>query len=174
MLIIDDNLKSLMIQHLIVENPEKNFDNNSISLSLDNTIIRFIGNETNEIIYGDDFPEELYIQEELKSSEYLILKPKEGVLACSKEFVKMPLGYFGLLQTKGSLARLLVTIHCCDSQIDPGFEGKITFEIINLSNYTIKILPGKFIGALYLIKTSSEGIAYNGKYNNSLIPTIQK
>lgn len=86
----------------------------------------------------------------------------------------MPLGYFGLLQTKGSLARLLVTIHCCDSQIDPGFEGKITFEIINLSNYTIKILPGKFIGALYLIKTSSEGISYNGKYNNSLIPTIQK
>ena len=76
-----------------------------------------------------------------------------------------------LLQTKGSLARLFVSINSADGQIDPGYEGKITFEIYNASDFKINIKPGQAVGNLYLFKTSTAVPPYEGRYANAKIPT---
>jgi len=173
MVIVGDNLKELIKQHEIVS--EICFDETSISLSLDNnvTFLQFPSNF--EFIYGNRIPDEFIKEIFLENDDYLELKPKSTVLACSNEIVRIPLGYFGLLQTKGSLARLFVTIQCCDGQIEPGFSGKITFEIINFSDFSIKIKPKQIIGDLFLLKTSTKQVTpYTGKYNNSNKPTFQK
>jgi dCTP deaminase len=175
MVIIGENLKSLVEQHSIVECENFNLDETSIPLRLDNNIIDLLPPKEAEFSYGDEIPKEWIKERKLKYNESLSLKPNECVLACSYEKINMPNGYFGFIQTKGSLARLFVTIHCCDAQVDPGFNGKITYEIINFSKMTIKIKPKQLVGNLYIFKCSTKNaMPYNGRYNESEKPTIQK
>jgi dCTP deaminase len=175
MIIVGDNLKGLIQQHTIVENEPQCFDDTSISLRLDNTIINIEPSSDDVFNYGSEIPENWIKERYIKNDETLILEPKSATLCCSYEVVKIPIGYFGFLQTKGSLARLFVTVHCCDSQIEPGFSGKVTFEIVNLSNMRIGIKPKQKIADLFIFKASTRQVkAYNGRYNNANKPTIQK
>ncbi|MFB2119454.1 hypothetical protein [Parapedobacter sp. 2B3] len=175
MIVVGENLSSLISQHKIVENVNECYDETSIALSLDNNITDIIPTGDMTFVYGNELPLEWIKERCLNNDEFLTLGPGESALGCSHERVNIPVGYFGILQTKGSLARLFVTIHCCDAQIEPGFSGKITFEIVNFSKMTIKIRPKEKIGALFLFKTSTNIVKpYNGRYNNSDKPTIQK
>jgi dCTP deaminase len=100
--------------------------------------------ENTVLEYGKEIPQEMVIEETI-NDKGLLLKPKETVLACSKEIISMPTGYFGFIQTKGTLARFFITVHCCDAQVDPGYEGKLTFEICNFGNVAVKIRPGTLV-----------------------------
>ncbi|WP_041258106.1 dCTP deaminase [Fibrella aestuarina] len=175
MIIVGDNLKSLITQHNIVDDLASGFDNTSIGLTLDSLIIKIIPNDESVILtYGTEIPEEWIQEQVININDGVVLEPKQSVLACSYETVKIPIGYFGLLQTKGSLARLFVSLHCNDSQIEPGFKGKITFEICNLSNMRIRLLPRQKVGDLFIIKASTKHVnSYNGRYQNATKPTIQ-
>ncbi|XBA03218.1 hypothetical protein A6C57_25980 [Fibrella sp. ES10-3-2-2] len=175
MIIVGDNLRDLISQHNIIDNPSTGFDDTSISLTLDSCIIRVVPDNENDIItYGSNIPRKWIQEETIDLNEGVILDPKHSVLACSSEIVRIPMGYFGLLQTKGSLARLFVSLHCSDSQIEPGYSGKITFEICNFSNIKVRILPRQKVGDLFLLKASTKHVMpYNGKYQNADKPTIQ-
>lgn len=175
MIIVGDNLRALIRQHNIVEDDAFGFDETSICLRLDNNIIEIKPPDNSVFSFGNEIPNEWVQEKFIQNDEFLILPPQSTVLACSYETVNIPIGYFGFLQTKGSLARLFVTIHCCDSQIEPGFNGKITFEIVNFSKLTIKIKPKQKIGDLFIFKASTKQVkGYNGRYNKSTKPTIQK
>lgn len=109
-------------------------------------------------------PEKLF-SECLDVVQNLTLFPGARVISCTKDRYKIPLDYFGLVQTKGTLARLFVSITCNDGQVEPGFEGFITLEIINNSPWVIEIPVGSFIGQMYLIKCSSSATSpYKGRY----------
>jgi len=104
----------------------------------------------------------------------IVLPGKSCLLGCSREVISMPLGYFGLLQTKGSLARLFVLINCCDGQVDAGYSGKITFEIINMANFDVRLLPNQRVAQLFIFKTSTRLVEpYKGRYQGAQEPTIQ-
>ena len=174
MLIVGDNLKGLVKQYSIIENSDSGFDETSISLRLDSKIIRICPPKNNSVItYGENIPEEWIKETDLKLDEGIIIEPHDAILGCSNEVVKIPVGYFGLLQTKGSLARLFISIHCCDAQIEPGYKGKITFEICNNSNLRIRLLPRQKVADLFIFKTSTRNKPYNGRYNSATKPTIQ-
>ena len=79
----------------------------------------------------------------------LVLPNSDGVipfppgcclLATTEEVIAMPLDLMGFIQTKGTIARGFVTVHLCDGQIDPGYKGSITLELVNLSDthYTLR------------------------------------
>ena len=169
MLIVGENLRSLILQEQICE--EQCYDNTCISLSLGSEEIRFSSN--GKIIdYGEIIPEECTHKEDITVNG-LVLSPHESAIASSFETIGIPVGYFGLLQTKGSLARLMVSLHCSDGQVDPGFSGKITFEIINNSEFTVRIRKKQTVGNLYLFKTSTDANdAYSGRYQNAKGPTV--
>lgn len=173
MLIVGDNLRQLMEQTSLVDDV-RSFDENSITLSLDRNLVELIPTETiTELTYGHRIPAECVRQFELSDSGHVLL-PGMGVLACSRETVSIPPGYFGLLQTKGSLARMLVQVNCCDGQVESGFIGKITFEMCNLSAFSIRILPDAKVAQLFIMKTSMRSQhPYSGRYQNAQIPTIQ-
>ena len=106
--------------------------------------------------------------------EGLIIPPHTAVLASSREVINMPVGYMGLLQTKGSLARMMVSLHFSDGQVDCGFRGKITFEVFNASSFTITIPAKAAVGNLYILKANTlDCQPYSGKYGNADGPTIQ-
>nr|WP_154894448.1 hypothetical protein [Paenibacillus xylanexedens] len=174
MLIVGENLKQLIQQFGIVED-EECFDNTSISLRLHRDIIRLSrpeGEEEAVITYGDEIPEK-FIDKGKIPQDGIVIPPKSCILACSYEKVSIPVGYFGFLQTKGSLARLFVSLTCTDGQVDPGFTGNITYEICNLSDFSVKLKYRQKVGQLFIFKASTNNVqAYNGRYQNADGPTI--
>lgn len=173
MVIIGENLIQLMEQHKMVDRPNC-FDETCIQLSLGDTYISLCPDSDNEILtYGEPIPEK-YISRDKINEDGLVLSPKTAVLAASAESVFMPEGYMGLLQTKGSLARLFVSLHFSDGQIDPGFRGKVTFEIFNASDFKVRLRRLQPVGNLYVFKTSTKKHKlYCGKYAEANGPTIQ-
>lgn len=103
------------------------------------------------------------------------LPPQGKVLACSTEIVNMPLELMGFVQTKGSLARGFLFAHACDGQIDPGYVGKITFEVINLSDFYYDLVPGMPFASLFLYQLSTAvETGYCGRYQQSFTPTAMR
>lgn len=173
MIVIGNSLKCLLKKHGI-SNDIDSFDRTCLSLRLDKIYKKYNPRKNKIVTYEKKIPKECIITKSITKNG-LVLKPKSCVLACSKEKISIPNGYFGFIQTKGSLARLFVTVNCCDGQIDPGYKGKITFEICNFADFSIKIFEGQKISNLYLLKTSSRSnVGYNGRYQNALKPTISK
>lgn len=171
MLIVGQNLKELITKYNILNNSNR-YDNTCITLTLGDQIKRYEIPEGTKIIYGVDNLEEYTKEEPINRRDGYTLKPNECILACSNEKIRMPNFCFGFLQTKGSLARLFISLNCTDGQVDPGYVGKITFEICNLSNFEITIKPQQEVGNLYIFKTSTQTTGYSGKYQNAEQPTI--
>lgn len=169
MLVVGDNLKELCAQYELVDRSEA-YDVTSITLRLHTKIISF---ETQALIdYGKPLKPEWY-SESLIPDEGLELKRNMGVLCCSEETISMPLGYFGLVQTKGSLARLFVSATCNDGQIDPGFRGRVTLEVVNLGHLKVRVPPRADVAQLFVFRTSTNNVTpYKGRYNGSEIPTV--
>lgn len=173
MIVIGENLAQLMKQHKMVDR-EMCYDETCIQLSLGETCIRLCPSNGNDILtYGERVPDG-YIKRYDLDADGLLIEPKAAVLASSAERVFMPQGYMGLLQTKGSLARLCVSLHFSDGQIDSGFKGKVTFEIFNASDFRIRIRKFQPVGNLYILKASTKKHkSYSGKYAEADGPTIQ-
>lgn len=172
MIVVGENLFQLMRQYNMVDHDDC-YDETCIKLSLGKTCIQLCPNGSDILTYGETLPESCIKQYEL-GDDGLIIEPKTAVLASSAEVVHMPQGYMGLLQTKGSLARLCVSLHFSDGQIDPGFSGKITFEIFNASDFRIRIRKFQPVGNLYVLKTTTKRHKpYSGKYAKADGPTIQ-
>lgn len=171
MLIVGENLRGLIIQENICD--EQCFDDTCISLSLGSQVVRLTPSDNYSILdYGDDIPNECIIRENISESGF-ILPPHKSIIASSYETVNIPVGYFGFLQTKGSLARMMVSLHFSDGQIDPGFVGKVTFEIMNASDFSIRIKKRYAVGNLYIFKTSTDEMSpYHGRYQNADGPTV--
>jgi len=156
-----------------IENSRRNIqvDLVSICLHLDN-----------QFCYYTHFPEKPFVPpQEIESKTETIalddgytLPPGGKVLGCSEETLTMPLEAMGFIQTKGSIARGFIMAHPCDGQIDPGYSGKITFEIINLSDFYYRLVPGMPFASLFLMQLTSPldpEHAYSGRYQHSGGPT---
>jgi dCTP deaminase len=172
MLIVGENLRSLVEQHTITSD-QRGFDMNSLTLTLDRDFITIEPDEDAVLTYGHVIPPE-WVHERSIPDEGIVLAPKTSILGCSHEIIKMPAGYFGFLQTKGSLARLFVLVNLCDGQVEAGYTGKVTFEISNLATFPIRIHPHQPVAQLFIFKTSTRLVElYNGRYQGATKPTIQ-
>ena len=170
MIVVGDNLKGLIRRAEICN--EELFDEYSLTLKLDDIIFRPKENTDKPIKYGTHAVDGFYEEIKLDSGE-LTLKPGECVLACSNQPITMPLGYIGFVQTKGTLARLFVAAHCADAQIEPGFQGKVTLEIMNNSPFNIIIPVGSPVAQIYLMRCSTDNCKpYSGKYKDFDKPTL--
>jgi dCTP deaminase len=106
-----------------------------------------------------------------------ILQPGSTVLAMSEEKISMPLNLMGFMQTKSSLARGFLMAHPSAGHIEPGYKGVVTFEIVNLSKFYYKLIPGMPIAKLFFLKLASEierEHGYKGRYQDSTGPLGMK
>lgn len=175
MVIIGDNLRALVRQQGIVAN-EACVDQFSITLHLDEQIVLFepTGDRIQAVTYGESIPEKWLQRQKMLATGYAI-PPQACFLGCSSELVKIPDGYIGFVQTKGSLARLFVQIQCCDAQVEPGFSGRVTFEVCNHAAFPVRLKPGHPVAQMFLVKTSTKGASlYNGRYQGATGPTVQR
>ncbi|MEE4071032.1 dCTP deaminase domain-containing protein [Pseudomonas viridiflava] len=163
MIVIDKNLEHLAIQYSICD--KSLFDEFSLKIQLSRHYYEPQRDPAQEIVYMAHPGPATLFSERKEIAQNLVLLPGEQVITCSSHHYKIPLDYFGLVQTKGTLARLFVQVTCNDGQVEPGFEGFITLEIVNLSPWTIKIPAGADIAQMYLLKCSSTASEpYHGRY----------
>lgn len=72
---------------------------------------------------------------------YTIL-PGECVLGTTVERIEMSPGIVGRVEGKSSWGRRFLMIHSTAGFIDPGFQGTITLELVNLSQVSQVLLVG--------------------------------
>jgi deoxycytidine triphosphate deaminase len=85
------------------------------------------------------------------------------VLAHSFEYLRLPSGIAAELEGRSSYARLGLEIHLTAGMIDPGFEGTITFEMVNNGPNPIPLFPGVRIGQLRLMRVSQPMRPYSSR-----------
>jgi dCTP deaminase len=107
------------------------------------------------------------------SDEGFSLKPGDFYIGATFESIKIPNGYFGLVETKGNIARAGLQVHNTDGHIDPGTDGKITLEIKNNANHEVVIYPEMFFCQIFIFKMQSlSSKPYHGKYHQQQGPTL--
>lgn len=76
------------------------------------------------------------------------LRPQRMVLGSLIERIKLPTTLVGVLDGKSTWARRGLLIHFTAGYIDPGFDGEITLEMLNVSTKVLHITTGTAIGQL--------------------------
>lgn len=133
-------------------NPELQIQPASVDLTLGNTFIipNLSINQTNgqPTIHTDR-------KVEVPEGGVFEIYPGDFVLAVTRERVKLPNYLSARAEGRSSIGRLGLLIHLTAGFIDPGFNGCITLELVNLSKTTIALTPGMRICQLALFELSS-------------------
>lgn len=104
-----------------------------------------------------------------------VLHPGEFVLGSTIEIVTLPSTVVARIEGKSSLGRIGVQVHATAGFVDPGFSGRLTLEISNLTRLPVKLYPGMFIGQVSFQWLDQEvGKPYEGKYQNDAGPAPSK
>ncbi|WP_186130297.1 dCTP deaminase [Burkholderia gladioli] len=173
MLVVSENLSGI-VKSFGICRPEL-VEEFSIKIELGAVVrrMRDIPISDEPVRYESNYDPDKYFEDERKLAGDLLLKPGQNVLACSRDKYHMPCGYFGLVQTKGSLARLFVTATSNDGQVEPGYHGAITLELSNQATFSVAISPGHNIAQLFVFRCTSDAAhPYNGRYQGASAPTL--
>jgi dCTP deaminase len=73
------------------------------------------------------------------------IAPGQFVLSTTSETVGLGPGHAARVEGRSSIGRFGLMVHATAGFIDPGFKGKITLEMYNLSPHSIRIYPGQSI-----------------------------
>jgi dCTP deaminase len=84
-----------------------------------------------------------------------ILHPDEFVLAVTLERVEVPDDLVGRLDGKSSLGRLGLIVHSTAGFVDPGFKGRLTLELRNISNLPITLYYGMPVSQISFMKLTT-------------------
>ena len=119
-----------------------------------------VSNVTNNGVIEFDTPIEYKTME---CDSYLLL-PKQFVLATTQEYFILPDNITAFVEGRSSIGRLGLFIQNA-GWVDPGFEGQITLELFNASNFAINIKSGWRVGQLVFARMDyAAENPYRGKY----------
>lgn len=103
---------------------------------------------------------------DIRLKDGIRLYPGEFQLGVSVERFKMPNDVMGFVKDKSSWARKGISVF--NTVIEPGWEGYLTLEIVNLSKEEVLIKDGDPIAQVIFQKTDHWVEApYTGKYQNA-------
>jgi dCTP deaminase len=132
----------------------------SIDIRISNDFLRMTELKTN--IEGEDVDirQNIYIgkgkpvhyeSHTVSDNEYFMIRPGEFILASAKSYLKIPDNIVGLIEGKYSVGRQGLLIQNTGI-IDPGYEGKVTLELFNITQSNIYIKPGEKIAQIMLLR----------------------
>lgn len=90
-----------------------------------------------------------------KNDEPFMLHPGEFVLGCTLEHVEIPNDLVARIEGKSSLGRIGLLIHSTAGYVDPGWTGRLTLELSNISRLPMALYPGMKIGQISFTQMTS-------------------
>ncbi len=87
--------------------------------------------------------------------ESFVLQPSDFVLAITQEQMELADDVLGRLEGRSSLGRLGIIVHGTAGLFDPGWTGKATLELSNLSRLPVALYPGMRICSFTFEQLSS-------------------
>ena len=104
------------------------------------------------------------------------LQPGEFALGITAEDIHVPDDLVGRLDGKSSLGRLGLVVHSTAGFVDPGWQGRLTLELSNLSSIPINLYRGMKSSQISFVRLSSpaerpygsDGL--NSKYQGQMVP----
>ena len=91
----------------------------------------------------------------IENGEAFILQPREFVLAITEECLELDDDVLGRLEGRSSLGRIGIIVHGTAGLFDPGWSGKATLELSNLSRMPVALYPGMRICSFTFEQLSS-------------------
>ena len=99
--------------------------------------------------------------------EPFILQPRDFVLAITEETLELSDDVLGRLEGRSSLGRIGIIVHGTAGLFDPGWRGKATLELSNLSRMAVALYPGMRICSFTFEQLSSPvSVPYHKKPTN--------
>lgn len=103
----------------------------------------------------------------VEPNEPFILQPREFVLAITEEKLELDDQVLGRLEGRSSLGRIGIIVHGTAGLFDPGWTGKATLELSNLSRMPVALYPGMRICSFTFEQLSTpSSMPYRSKPNN--------
>lgn len=106
-------------------------------------------------------------KEGAKSQKTATLKPKEYYLAQTLESVNTPHDLMPVVYPRTSLFRAGILM--LNSKTDPGYKGKLTFGIVNLSPFPVKLQMGARICNMVFFKIEGGSVSYRGQHQGGRV-----
>ncbi len=127
----------------------------SVDLRLGNEFRIFKHSEVTHVDPREGNLDHLMDLVEKNSKEPFIIHPGEFILATTLEYVKVPDNMIARLDGRSSWGRLGIVVHSTAGSVHPGFEGRLTLEMANISKVPVKLWPGSRICQLTFETLSS-------------------
>ena len=124
--------------------------------------------------YKPSFVAARYMRDvEVPVDEPFYIHPGEFVLATTLEYIHVPPDLGCRLEGRSSWGRMGLLVHATAGFIDPGFSGRVTFELYNAGRLPLLLKPGDRMAQLcFLNLTGVPQIPYDrrpeSKYNQLL------
>lgn len=183
----DKAIKKYNKKGILLRDPldPKQIQPNSVDLTLSRSYKMLKGNHTLSPWNGKDdmidpkkeieYREADFLYEDESHTKAYLLMPGEFVLFASREVLNIPNGILAFVQGRSSIARLGIQTEQA-GLIDAGFQGSITFEVYNESNFPIYLYEGMRVAQLYFFKAQYAELPYGrlgkgSKYQNQIEPT---
>lgn len=128
----------------------------SIDIRISNDFLRMSNLKAN--IEGEDvdIEQDIYIGKgkpvhyesySVSNNDWFCINPGEFVLASARSYLKMPTDIVAFIQGKYSVGRQGLLVQNTGI-VDPGYEGKITLELVNITKSKIYIKPGQNVAQI--------------------------
>jgi len=98
-----------------------------------------------------------------------ILHPNELVLASLYEYVALPEDIAAQINGRSSIARLGLLVHTSAGWVDPGYEGHLTLEILNVNSIPVKLYPLTPIAQLTFFEMEAAETPYNRRKKSKYV-----
>jgi dCTP deaminase len=103
----------------------------------------------------------------VEPGEPFILQPRDFVLAITEETLELDAETLGRLEGRSSLGRIGIIVHGTAGLFDPGWSGKATLELSNLSRMPVALYAGMRICSFTFEQLSSPvSVPYSKKPQN--------
>jgi len=167
--LVDEPKKRIFVSPLI--DPRRQIGPSSLDLRLG---FEFVGTRALQVTHidlaskraGNDLSErkeQYFERQRLDLDETYVLHPGAFLLASTLEFIRLPGDIAGRLEGRSSLGRLGLQVHATAGFVDPGFEGVLTFELINSGKLPVTVFPGMRLGQICFFHLRDVEVPYRKK-----------
>ena len=127
----------------------------SVDLHLDRRLLAFRNSTVPFIDLRADVPD-LADPVDIPEDRPFVLQPGEFILVSTLERIEIPDDLVAQVKGKSSLGRIGLQVASTAGYVDPGWKGRLTLELTNVSRLPVALYAGMRICQIYFMKLTTQ------------------